>query len=111
LPEVSDSAFYGFARKISTVRQAVVVLGFDTIRSLALSVSVYETFSESAGRNSFDREAFWMHSIGCGTAARLIAKVLGFRDGGTFFSAGLLHDMGKMVLDMHFNEEYSNLLA
>ena len=50
---LANSAFYGFSRKISTIRQAVVVLGFDTIRSLALSVAVYDTFSEPSGVVNF----------------------------------------------------------
>ena len=108
---LANSAFYGFSRKISTIRQAVVVLGFDTIRSLALSVAVYDTFSEPSGVVSFDREAFWMHSIGCGTASRLISKEMELRDGGTYFSAGLLHDLGKMILDMHFGDQYRDVVA
>ncbi len=107
---LANSAFYGFSRRIATIRQAVVVLGFDTIRSLALSVAVYETFAEPSGVASFDREAFWMHAISCGTASRIIAKELKFRDGGTFFSAGLLHDLGKMILDMHFSEQYRKVV-
>lgn len=108
---LANSAFYGFSRRIATIRQAVVVLGFDTIRSLALSVAVYETFAEPSGVASFDREAFWIHAISCGTASRIIAKELRFRDGGTFFSAGLLHDLGKMILDMHFSDHYRKVVA
>ncbi len=107
---LANSAFYGFSRRITTIPQAVVVLGFDTVRSLALSVSVFETLKQSEGDVSFDREAFWIHSIGCGTAARLIAKGLRFRDTGTFFVAGLLHDLGKVILDTYFNELYQEVV-
>ena len=69
---LANSAFYGFSRRITTIPQAVVVLGFDTVRSLALSVSVFETLKQTTDDVSFDREAFWIHSIGCGTSARLI---------------------------------------
>jgi putative nucleotidyltransferase with HDIG domain len=107
---LANSAFYGFARRITTIPQAVVVLGFDTVRSLALSVSVFETLSQADQEVSFDREAFWVHSIGCGTAARVVAKELGFRDTGTFFVAGLLHDLGKVILDTYFNELYQEVV-
>ena len=52
---LANSAFYGFSRRIATVPQAVVVLGFDTVRSLALSVSVFNTMSDSDGGTSFDQ--------------------------------------------------------
>ena len=107
---LANSAFYGFARRITTIPQAVVVLGFDTVRSLALSVSVFETLKQADQEVSFDREAFWVHSIGCGTAARVVAKELGFRDTGTFFVAGLLHDLGKVILDTYFNDLYQEVV-
>ena len=107
---LANSAFYGFSRRITTIPQAVVVLGFDTVRSLALSVSVFDTLTRPSGEVSFDYEAFWIHSIGCGTASRLIAKELGYRDTGTFFVAGLLHDLGKIILDTHFHEQYREVV-
>ncbi len=107
---LANSAFYGFSRRITTIPQAVVVLGFDTVRSLALSVSVFETLSRNSKEVSFDREAFWIHSIGCGTASRLIAKSLGYRDTGTFFVAGLLHDLGKVILDTYFSAHYAEVV-
>ena len=107
---LANSAFYGFSRRITTIPQAVVVLGFDTVRSLALSVSVFESLSTPSTKVSFDREAFWIHSIGCGSAARLIAKALEFRDTGTFFVAGLLHDLGKVILDTYFSDQYQEVV-
>ena len=108
---LANSAFYGFSRRITTIPQAVVVLGFDTVRSLALSVSVFEALSKNSDKINFDREAFWIHSIGCGTASRLIAKELGYRDTGTFFVAGLLHDLGKVILDTYFSEQYAEVVT
>jgi putative nucleotidyltransferase with HDIG domain len=107
---LANSAFYGFSRRITTIPQAVVVLGFDTVRSLALSVSVFDTLKSNSGDVGFDREAFWIHSIGCGTASRLIAKELAYRDTGTFFVAGLLHDLGKVILDTHFSAQYAEVV-
>ena len=94
---LANSAFYGFSSRIATIPQAVVVLGFGTVRSLALGVSVFDTMHQAAGGKSFDREAFWIHSIGCGTACKLIARTLGQKDIGTPFVAGLLHDLGKLI--------------
>ena len=107
---LANSAFYGFSRRITTIPQAVVVLGFDTVRSLALSVSVFESLHTEDAEVSFDREAFWVHSIGCGNAARLVAKALNYKDTGTFFVAGLLHDLGKVILDTYFHEQYAKVV-
>lgn len=106
---LANSAFYGFSRKITTIQQAVVVLGFDTVRSLALSVSVFDALSHDTNGASFDREAFWIHSIGCGTASRLIAKTLRLPDLETYFVAGLFHDLGKVILDTYFHDRYSEV--
>jgi putative nucleotidyltransferase with HDIG domain len=103
---LANSAFYGFSRRITTIQQAVVVLGFDTVRSLALSVSVFDTLSQNTAPGSFDREAFWIHSIACGTASRLIAKTLRLPDQETYFVAGLFHDLGKIILDTYFHDRY-----
>ena len=107
---LANSAFYGFSRRITTIPQAVVVLGFETVRSLALSVSVFEYLNKPTGEASFDREAFWVHSIGCGTVARITAKSLGWRDTGTPFVAGLLHDLGKVILDTDYNDLYQEVV-
>ena len=64
-------------RRIATIPQAVVVLGFDTVKSLALGVSVFGSLQQKVGKVSFDREQFWMHSIGCAEGARLVAKSQG----------------------------------
>jgi putative nucleotidyltransferase with HDIG domain len=107
---LANSAFYGFSKRISTIPQAVVVLGFETVKSLALSVSVFQTLSQKVGRVSFDREQFWMHSIGCAAAAKLVAKGMGLKDAGTPFVAGLLHDVGKVILDTYFNDKYQEVI-
>ncbi|OGG55902.1 MAG: hypothetical protein A3F84_23615 [Candidatus Handelsmanbacteria bacterium RIFCSPLOWO2_12_FULL_64_10] len=107
---LANSAFYGFSRRIATIPQAVVVLGFETVKSLALGVSVFQSLSQKVGRVSFDREQFWMHSIGCAAATKLVAKGVGLKDTGTPFVAGLLHDVGKVILDTYFNAEYQKVI-
>ena len=107
---LANSAFYGFSRRIAIIPQAVVVLGFDTDKSLALGVSVFGSLQQKVGKVSFDREQFWMHSIGCAEEARLVAKSQGLKDVGTPFVAGLLHDIGKVILDTHFNDQYQDVM-
>jgi len=62
-----NSAFYGFSRQISTVREAVVILGFNRVKSLALSASVFEVF-QGPGTEAFDRVGLWEHSESRGTS-------------------------------------------
>ncbi len=104
--KLANSAFYGFSRQITNITQAVVVLGFDTVKSLALSISAFDSLAKFSHQTNFDREAFWVHSIGCGMVAKTIGKEIGLRESGTLFVAGLLHDLGKVILDTYFREQY-----
>lgn len=106
---VANSAFYGFPGNIGSINEAVVVLGFHAVRSLALASGIIGQFSPSEGRQ-FDRLAFWQHAIGTGVAARVLANTLG-RNAEEAFAAGLLHDVGKLVLDAHFHEDFCAVLA
>ena len=108
--KLANSAFYGFPREIATVDLAVVVLGFETVKSLGLSVSVLERFVGTGGNSAFDRQKFWEHSIGCGVAAKLLAAKLRYRIPGEAFAAGILHDIGKLILSQYFSSEFSEIL-
>ena len=99
-----NSAYYGFPRRITTVTDAVVILGFNTVRSLALSATVCKMFL--GGSKDFDREALWEHSIAVAFASRIIAKRVRYSDEEEAFVAGLLHDVAKIVEDQYFHEEF-----
>src|SRR6185295_19913442 len=71
---LANSAFYGIPRTISSVNSAIVILGFNTIRSLVLSASVLKVFP-AKGNVSFDRKAFWKHSFMVGIASRMLAQI------------------------------------
>ncbi len=107
-----NSAYYGLSNKVASITQAVVILGFNTIKSLALSASVLDSFS-SAELSTFKREEFWKHSLGVGVGAKLIANLIKVpaKDQEEFFLAGLLHDMGKVVMDQYLHEEFSEVVG
>ena len=110
---LANSAFYGIPRTISSVNSAIVILGFNTIRSLVLSASVLKVFPAKPGLVTFDRKAFWKHSFMVGIASRMLAQVYRKKklvDMETAFSAGLLHDIGKIILEQYANEEYMPVL-
>ncbi len=104
---LANSAFYGFRREIVTISHAVVLLGFDTVKSIVLAATVFETLNDGEVVSSFDRERFWLHVGATAAAARRIAKHLRVADPEAAFVGGLLHDVGKVVLDRFFYRRYA----
>ncbi|NLK63381.1 MAG: HDOD domain-containing protein [Fusobacteria bacterium] len=98
-----NSAYYGFPRKIGTVTDAVVILGFNTVRSLALSATVCKLFSGEK-TEYFDRAELWEHSMAVAFASRLIAKKVRYPEQEEAFVAGLLHDIAKVIEDQYFHD-------
>ena len=77
---LANSAFYGFPNPISTINLAIVVLGFETIKNLGLSVTVIDRFARSGKDDELlDYTRFWEHSVGVAVASRMIARMHGFR--------------------------------
>jgi len=106
--KVVNSAFYGFPSRISTISHAIVILGFNTVKSIVLSSSVFDTFGGNGSQDGgFKREDFWRHSLACGAAAKVIGRHAGEAALEEFFIAGLLHDVGKVVLDHGLREDYA----
>jgi HD-like signal output (HDOD) protein len=101
-----NSAFYGLGNKVSSIQQAIMLLGLNTVKNLVIGVSVVKTFEGARNATLFDREKFWLHSFACATGARFIAKKLDRDEPEDFFMAGLLHDIGILVLDQFFHEEF-----
>jgi putative nucleotidyltransferase with HDIG domain len=101
---LANSAFYGQSRKISSIDQALVVLGFDAVRGLILSTSAFDLMARGIG-------GLWEHSLGCAAAAGAIARHLGRGDAEEIWIAGLLHDLGKVVLSLQAPEDLNRVLA
>lgn len=106
---VANSAFYGFSSHVSSIGEAMVVLGFHSVRSLVLAAGIINQFPPSDGK-AFDRLAFWRHAIGVGACARVLAARLGQNEE-TAFTMGVLHDAGRLVLDAYFHDEFEQVLA
>ena len=100
---MANSAFYGQSRKISTITQALIILGFDVVKGLVLSSSVFDLMKKSM-------DGLWEHSIGCAAAAGVVAGHLGRKDAEEVLVAGLLHDLGKVVLILQMPEETARLI-
>ncbi|NLD93428.1 MAG: HDOD domain-containing protein [Fibrobacter sp.] len=105
-----NSAFYGLGRKVSSIPQAIVVLGLNTVKNLVTGVSVIRMFETTDKASIFNRDMFWLHSLGCAMGARLIAKSMGRSEPEDYFLAGLLHDIGVLILDQFFHDEFISVL-
>jgi len=98
LLNLANSAFFGFSRKISTVRDAISLLGNQTVRNTILNIAVFEATKDLKDTAGLDKNQFWLHCVGVGSVARtLTAKLELEREDA--FTAGIVHDMGKVILD------------
>lgn len=104
-----NSSFFGFSRRVTQISHAVVLLGFNTIRNAVLSISVFESFAGDSAIG-FDRREFWRHSIITAIIARALARELGIGQEEEAFSGGILHDLGKLVLDQYMPKKFALVL-
>lgn len=107
--KIANSAFYGRMREAGTLEQALMVLGFEEIRNLVVSTAMFNNFRRLKATPLFDPGKFWTHAFVCGLAARIIAKATCLADG-ELFVAGLMHDIGKLVICMVLPREFSNIV-
>ena len=111
LLKLVNSAFYGFPQQISTVTSAIVLLGFDTIRNLLLTSSVFDMFSNNTTKKMSIMEDQWDHSFGCALGAKVIGDFLRYEKVEELFVAGLLHDIGKIVEIMFLPDDFSRVAS
>ncbi len=101
-----NSAFYGFPRKISNITRAIVILGFQKVKNLALTASVFDAFKKSSETAGWDYLGFWQHSMATAIAAEVLAKRTRTAEVEEAFVCGLIHDLGKLILVQFLKPEY-----
>jgi putative nucleotidyltransferase with HDIG domain len=109
LLKIVNSAFYGFARKIGTVREAVVILGTEEIKNLAFGLSAAKTFQNVHFEGMANPHALWHHSIGTAIIAEHLGRRVPECKNESVFTAGLIHDTGKIFLMEHFPKLYNDV--
>ena len=108
---LANSAYFGYPRGIPDLSSAIVVLGFNTIRRIALSVSLLQALEGRQDDDFFTAENFWMHSVGVAAGAQHLAEAAGVEQPEQAYLAGLLHDIGKVILLNYFFAEYVQVVA
>lgn len=107
---LSNSAYYGYSRRIATIVEAIGVLGFSTIRDLVVAASVNNVLNREVQGYQMARGEIWRHSITCAMTARAIARHVRFPAADRAFIAGLMHDIGKVILNIYMVDFYGEII-
>lgn len=108
---LANSAYYGYARKISTISQATVLLGFQAIKSIALASTVSKYLTSELKGYSLEKDQLWTQSQTCAIISRYLAKHVHYSNPEEAYIAGLLRDIGKTILNQHMEKEYMEVLS
>jgi len=107
---LANSAFYGFPRKITTISKAIILIGFNSVKNIAIGVLVFEAFQCRKGKGAEEIEAGWVHAVEVAFGAKMLATKLRYAKAEEAFVGGLLHDIGKVVFVYSDYEQYLPVL-
>lgn len=106
---LANSSLFGLQVKVTTIQQAITFLGFQSTRNLITAAAVTGCFADKLCPG-FDHRSFWRHSIATAACAKVLARHVRFNQDYAF-TAGLLHDIGRLVLVSSFPELYAQVIA
>jgi len=106
----ANSAAFGSTGRATSIQRAVLRIGMRATRNIASSFSVFKLFEKEEKSFGFNRIWFWQHSLATGICAQTLATIVKYPQPEDAFLAGLLHDIGKMVLDDFLNEEFDKAI-
>ena len=108
---LANSAIFGRLRPVSSVRHAVAMIGTSALRKFALGSSISNLFSRTKMAKSFSVRRFNVHSVATAVLLELLSQELPFESGQDAFLAGLLHDVGKLLIAVSLPRQYEDILA
>jgi len=106
----ANSAFYGYPRTIGDIQEAIVCIGFEAVRELALNQKACDLFLEEDIFKGFSRWSLWKHSVAVAVLSRMLYKKIVGRSGDDIYVTGLLHDLGIIVEDQFFDYQFKSSL-
>jgi putative nucleotidyltransferase with HDIG domain len=110
LLRIANSPFYNFPYTIDTLSRAVDIIGFHQISTLSYGIQIVRTF-QHVRQDMVDMKSFWKHSLACGLVARFLAGQKGIQNCERLFVAGLLHDLGRLILYRSVPREFAQVLG
>lgn len=105
-----NSSYHGIRQSVGNLKQAVMLLGFQEIRNIAMSAYVAPLFSESPGYKDFTREGLWNHMVATGIVAQHIAQTSERVNPQEAYLAGLLHDVGHVMIDQYLHKPFRRII-
>ena len=109
--KLANSPVYGGGVEIASLARAIVTLGLDEVRNVVVGLSLSGIFCDDLGFAEFDSGDLWLHSIGVATCARMIARRVDGVDEEEIFTAGMLHDLGRILYCLYFPDELRDVLS
>ena len=104
-----NSSAYGFQKKVDNLKLAVTLLGLEEVANVVMTAQIFQKLSDYDGGAGLDLQGFWKHSVGTAFVAKAVSRKLQVEQESAFL-AGMLHDLGKIVLDRCFAEFYRAVL-
>ena len=108
--KIANSAMYSCSRKVKTLTEAIVMLGFNSIRSLVVTSAARNLYNTRKSTTGLKERLLWEHSIGVAFACRLLVQERNPALAEEAFLAGLMHDIGKLVLNLRVPEEFDEIV-
>ncbi|MFZ5773227.1 MAG: HDOD domain-containing protein [Thermodesulfobacteriota bacterium] len=108
--KICNSSYYGLQQQISSIAKAVIFLGLKTLKNIVLTACIYRLYEDTLCGYSGKRGELYKHSVCCAIVAELIAKQKNLEDPKAVFTAGLLHDIGKVILDQYVFERFNLIM-
>jgi diguanylate cyclase (GGDEF)-like protein/putative nucleotidyltransferase with HDIG domain len=108
--QITNSALFGLKRKITNLSEAMTFLGISEIKKLAFEMTVFDQLFKSGRSDEFDRLLFWRHCLSVAVLSKHIARQTNYHDPEEAYIAGLIHDIGKVFLDITGKKDYGKFI-